>query len=317
MSTKASQDFGGIADGVVQLRFSNEENSVSDINAAEFAEVLQGLVEFTAQLAKAGSFGDGMAPVVRVRPPVEGSFVVDAIITSYNADPVATASTLMATAAGIGQSINVAVKRLRGDVVTDFDYLNNGNVKLNWRDGTVSEVPEQAWKELKSVKISTRRALRKIMAPLSDDLSQLEVRDGTLDESSDEVLQSEPEVVMGRSDYYTAVAEIEDESVETEEFEVEAQLGSIDFRAGEKWRVQTPLGNRLATIEDEDFLLRLDRGMALHKNDIFNVLIRETRRTKNGRTTKDWSLTQVTLRRRGDDDGDGEHSSEESYAQAS
>jgi hypothetical protein len=312
MSTNSLQDFQGIADGVVQLRFSNEENTVSDINAAEFAEVLQGLVEFTSQLAKVGSFGDGMAPVVRVRPPVEGSFIVDAVIASYGADPVETVGTIVATAAGVGQAINVAVKRLRGDIVTDFEYLDNGNVKLNWRDGSVSEVPEQAWKELKNVKVSTRKALRKIMAPLSDDVSRLEVRDGSVDESSDEVLQSVPEIVMSRADYYTAVAEIDDESTEIEQLEAEAQLRSIDFRRGEKWRVETPLGNRLATIEDEDFLLRLDRGMALHKNDIFNVLIRETRTTKNGRTTKDWSITQVTFTRRGDDDGDGEHASEAS-----
>jgi hypothetical protein len=160
--------------------------------------------------------------------------------------------------------------------------------------------------------VSTRKALRKIMAPLSDDVSRLEVRDGSVDESSDEVLQSVPEIVMSRADYYTAVAEIDDESTEIEQLEAEAQLRSIDFRRGEKWRVETPLGNRLATIEDEDFLLRLDRGMALHKNDIFNVLIRETRTTKNGRTTKDWSITQVTFTRRGDDDGDGEHASEAS-----
>jgi len=316
MSKQSSQEFEGIADGVVQLRFSNEDNTVNDINAAEFAEVLQGLVEFTSQLAKAGSFGDGMAPVVRVRPPVEGSFIVDAIVTSYGIDPVATVGTIMGVTGGIGQSINVAVKRLRGDVVTDIDYLNNGNVKLNWRDGTVSEVPEPAWKQLNAMKSSTRKALRKIMAPLSDDVAHLEVRDGALDESSDEVLQSEPEVVMSRSDYYTAAAEVDDESIETEVLEAEAQLRSIDFRPGEKWRVQTPLGNRLATIEDEDFLLRLDRGMALHKNDIFTVLINETRTTKNGRTTKEWSITQVTFKRRGDDDGYSDNASEESSSEA-
>lgn len=48
-----------VENGVVQLRFADMDDSVMDLNAAEAAEVLQGMVEFTGQLARAGALGDG------------------------------------------------------------------------------------------------------------------------------------------------------------------------------------------------------------------------------------------------------------------
>lgn len=306
-----SQDFGDLSDGVVQLRFSDEENTLRDINAAEFAEVLQGLVEFTSEMSKTGMFGDGLVPQVRVRPPVAGSFIVEAIIQYASANPIETITGAMSAGGGIVLALNVAVKKLRGDEPSDFDYLDNGNVKLIWPNGGVDEIPQAAWKELKSTKRGTRKTLRKIMAPLGDDVAQLEVRVGDVRDSTEDLLKATPAVVMERPDYSAAAMEIHEESEAVENFEAEAQLRSIDFRPGEKWHIQTLHGTRQATMEDEDFLLRLDRGMALHKNDIFNVMIRETRTTKNGRTTKAWSLTQVTLKRRGEDDGLYEHPSEE------
>ena len=308
MNARETQDYDGIANGVVQLRFSNDENSIKDINAAEFAEVLQGLVEFTSQLSKTGVFGDGFAPVVRVRPPVEGSFIVEALIQLYTSDPIATIS-LAGTAGGaFVQSLNVAVKKLRGEVVDTVQDLPDGYKRLNWRGGGVSEIPGEAWKQFKDIKRQTRRALAKIMAPLSDDLAQLEVRDGKFTDTSEEVLMTEPDVVMDRSDYYTAAVEPDDESTTFTEFETEAQLTSIDFRRGEKWRVKTPQRTRLATIEDEDFLVEVERGLPLHKNDIFNLKILETKTTKNGASATDWSITQVTFIRQGGDDGDDSNS---------
>jgi hypothetical protein len=311
MSTGTSQDFGDLSDGVVQLRFSDEGNTLTDINAAEFAEVLQGLVEFTSDMYKTGMFGDGLVPTVRVRPPVEGSFIIEAIIQYASTNPIETITGAMSAGGGIVMALNVAVKKLRGFEPADIEHLDNGNVKVIWANGGVDEIPDAAWKDLNAEKRKTRKTLRKIMAPLGDDVAQLEVRTGSVEDSTEDLLQAAPAVVMGLPDYSAAATEVNEESETVSNFEAEAQLRSIDFRPGEKWHIQTLHGTRQATMEDEDFLLQLDRGMALHKNDIFNVMIRETKTTKNGRTTKAWSLTQVTLKRRGDDDGDDELASEE------
>ncbi|NWL32996.1 hypothetical protein [Paenarthrobacter nitroguajacolicus] len=306
------EQVGELADGLVQLRFSDEKGQIHDLNAAEMAETLQGLVEFTSQMAKAGLFGDGPSPELRVRPPQEGSFILEAVLAWAGENPEEAVGTALATGGALVQGLNMGLRRLRGAEPKDFDYLDNGDVKVVWADDKVDQVPAKVWDQLRAEKKQTRKALRKIMAPLSDDADSLEVRDGTAAETTDEILRTEPEAVASRDDYRTAVVEVDDISERTDTFEAEAQLTSIDFRRGEKWRIKTLDGTRQAMMEDEEFLRQVDKGMALHKNDIFDVTIREVSTTKNGRTTRDWSLIKVIRKRRGEDDGNDGASPEES-----
>lgn len=291
------------ADGVVQLRFTDLADNVTDINAAELAEAIQGLVEYTSEMARSGLFGAEAPPELRVRPPKEGSFIVEAVLHLYNDAPDAVVGTGVAAVAGLAQSIRVGIRRLRGEEPTDVEYLDTGDVKVSWPSGTFDEVPAEVWRNLSQDRRRTRRALRKLLAPLSDDVDTLEIRDGSAQASTAEILATPVEVVAERTDYRIAQHE-EDEIEELEsEFEAEAILRSIDFRDGAKWTVQTLVdGTRKATVEDEDFLRRLDEGMAIHKNDIFDVKIREVATVKNGRTVRDWSLIRVVRKRRGDDD---------------
>lgn len=298
-----TEQIGDLADGLVQLRFSDEAGRVHDLNAAEMAETLQGLVEFTSQMAKAGLFGDGPPPELRVRPPQEGSFILEAVLQWAGENPEGTVGYALAAGGALAQGINMGLKRLRGEEPKDFELLDNGDVKVIWPNDRVNQVPAKVWDQLQATKKPTRKALRKLMAPLSDDADSLEVRDGTVDETTDDILRSEPEVVASRSDYRTAVVEPDDTSENVSTFEAEAQLTSIDFRPGEKWRIKTLDGTRQAMMEDEEFLRQVDKGMALHKNDIFDVTIREVSTNKNGRTTRDWSLIKVNRKRRGEDDG--------------
>lgn len=305
-TTNTQQDYGDIADGLIQLRFADEEGKIKDISASEMAESLQGLVEFTNQLSKTGMFGTGLAPEVRVRPAQEGSFILEAMLQWGSENPEAWGA-LHSSASGIFvQAVNVGFKRLRSETYTDYEYLDNGNVKVLWKEGVPDELPMKTWDALRQMKKPTKRALRKIMAPLGDDVDRLEFRDASTDKSTKEILNKEAEVVAVRSDYRIAAAEDDEVEIKTESFEAEAQLESIDFRPGEKWQVKTLHGKRKALIADEDFLKELDRGMALHKNDIFNVTISETRTTKNGRTSREWELVKVARKKRGgNDDGDG------------
>jgi len=294
---------GEITDGVVQLRFVGEDGTLHAINAAEVAEVLQGLVEFTSDMATNGLFGDGMPPEVLVRPIKEGSFVVEAIVQWASQNPEAAAGIAMSAGGAVTKAIDVGLKKLRGSKVTNFEHLGNGNVKLVWADDDVSEVPVTVWNDLNAMKRKTRRALSKLMAPLSDKADRLEVRAATVDDDTSAVMASSPETVATRSDYRKAIHEPEEVIEEAETFTVEATMQSIDFRPGEKWRVATRLGTRLATIEDQEFLRGLDAGAPLHKNDLFEVTIREVRTITNGRTSTDWSIVNARRTRRGTDDG--------------
>lgn len=289
-----------IRDGLVQLRFSDEDGTVRDINAAEFAEVLQGLVEFTSSMSKTGMLGHGVPPEVRVRPPKMGSFIVEAIVQWAGENPEATIGLATSAGGAIVQGLNVGIRRLRGVEPSNFEYLENGQVKIQWPDHTVDEISGEAWTRLKEMKRPTKRALRKILAPLGDDVDRVEIRDGNTEDSTETVLESEPDVVARRDDYLTAATEIDEVDQDTDMLEVEGQLSSIDFRPGQKWRVATSLGTRMATMEDEAFLLEVDRGLALHKNDTFRLRIRQERVRTNGRTKTEWAVVRVTRTRLGD-----------------
>jgi len=294
-----------LGEGVVQLRFADHHGDVHDLNAAEMAEVLEGLVELTSALASDGEFGEGYPPEVRVRPPREGSFIIEAVLALSSAHP-AEALTIATTTGGVlAKGVSVGLKRLRGVEPSDVEFLPENQVKVKWpNDSGFDIVSRKTWDRFTDMKRKTRGSLRKLMAPMGDDVDSLELRDGGVDESTSELLDSPAEVVADRRDYREAAAH-EDEIEEDEfEFDVEAKLLSVDFRPDQKWTITTSYGSRKARMDDSEFVARLDDDLALHKNDIFNVTIREVRTVKNGRTSRDWSMIHVERIRQGSDDDD-------------
>lgn len=312
-----TRDREEIDNGVVQLRFADIEGHANEISAADLAEVLAGLVQFTSELSKTGEFGDGVPPIVRVRAPKEGSFVLEALLwvqenpltgAGLAAGGVAGGVFLKSAATNAGKivtdSIAAGVRSLRGVEVTDYVYQDNGEVKVQWADGVVSELRKETWDKLKQMKRPTRQALGKLLAPLNKPGAKLEVRDAAITETTEEILKTEAEATATTGDYLIAITD-PDESYETERiFEAEAKIGSIDFANSSSWRVETTEGKRKATIEDREFLLSLDRGFAIHKNDIFRVKIRETVKKENGKNAStEWAVIEVTRTKRGDTDG--------------
>lgn len=307
-----TRDREEIGDGVVQLRFVDEADNVTDISATDLAEVLEGLVQFTSELAKSGEFGDGPAPRIRIRAPKEGSFVLEAIVWVQE-NPIATtglAAFTGAAAAAAGKSvvdaIGAGIRSLRGQRPVDFDYLENGDVKVKWPDNSVSQVRRETWEKLQQMKRPTRSALSKLLTPLNTDADTLEVRDASVDATTDEILSTPAEAVAIRTDYLTAIQEAEETYENERIFETEAVLRTIDFDNTAKWRVKTTHeGTRTATIEDVQFLRGLDRGDAIHKNDIFWLKVKENTIKEPGKNARtEWAVIEVRRTRRGDTDGD-------------
>lgn len=289
--------------GIIQLRFRDEEGTTKDINAAELAEVLQGIVSFTSVMAQAELFGSALPPTVRVRPPVEGSFVIEALLTwtqqAVEKEPVGAVGVGLTAAGSLAKAIFVGIKRLRGAIAEDYEYLPNGQIKVKWGDGTVNEMPPKVWDRLKELKRPTKKAMRQLMAPLGDDVDFLEVREAHPDASTEETLIAEPEAVATRDDYKVAAIESDETHEERRDFEMELQLQSIDFRQGQRWRVLTSDGgSRLAAIEDRDFLRELDAGSAIHKDDVFWASVHEVDTIKNNRHSREWTITKIVKRKR-------------------
>lgn len=297
-------DVQAAAGGSLQLRFLDDESRLRSINAAQMAEVLQGLVSLTSDLARGGAFGEGPAPELRVEPPKEGSFILEVFLNWFSALDGSSQVTFVLGSGGIlGQALNVGTKSARAEV-SGVERLENDKVLLTFNDNTVAEVPEAVWVTLNRAKRKTKANLRKIMAPLGDDADALEISAPETDVEGG-AAQAALEVRVDKDDYFAVAHEDEDVVEHVEFFEVEGQLTSIDFDSAEKWRVSTTRGRRSATVEDSAFLDRINKGLALHKDDIFWLKIREEREEKNGRMgPRKWFIEHVEWRRRGGSDDD-------------
>lgn len=290
------QEDSVMEDGVLQLRFSGRNESLDEIPAADLAQSLLGIEAFAEQMAKDGLFGDGIPPEVKVRPPRQGSFILETVFEWSAANPEGAAGLYTAAGGAISWAINSGVKILKGDKPEDIEYLDNGNVKVQWSKSGVSEVPVKAWKTLQEMKHPTRKKLAKIMTPLSGEADILEVRNGKPEETSDEILQRAPVDSLTKTDYRLAV-EAPIEEVDVKVFTVEGTFESMDFKPGRKWKLKSTAGTRMATMDDMKFQLELERGLRIGKEDIFEVTIEETSTTVGESTVTSWSMVKLVRRR--------------------
>ena len=293
----------GLEPDIVRLRFKGEGKDgegLTELSAAALAEVLEGLVSLASDFGKAGAFSEGIHPELMVRPPREGSFEIDVV----NAIQQYSAAAAMVGGPSLASVIWWATKSYRVEM-RDYDYLDNGRVKITWQDDTVDEVTVEVLEELLKRRQKRKKDLRKIMAPLGHaGVTSLEMRYGR----NDEELDAAPAVATLGTDDYNAVLPLDEVEEGYRVFTTEAQMLTVDFAGGESWRVKTPQAARKATVEDSEFLLKVDRGLALHKTDIFNLQIREDWTTRNGRTSTTWTVLKVLGHRRGAGDHDGTNS---------
>ena len=287
------------------LRFEGTGKDGTELHvlrASHVAEVLQGLVGLSNDFAKAGAFGDGPGnSELLVRPPKQGSFLIEVLrIVQENPDVVATAFGLTGPPT-LGQLIWWATRSARADV-KDFDHLANGDVKVTWQDDTVQEVPLPAWQELQKRNKRRKKQLRQIMAPLSDaKVSSLEVQDSSPVGTE---AHEAPEVFTLTRPDYDAVRPDDDIFEYQHILDMEAQISALDFDNPTKWRVKTQGATRAATVEDADFLARVANGLAIRKDDIFKLRVREDTVEKNGRVRRTWTVLRVEAYRGAANDGD-------------
>ena len=294
------------------LRFDGEEadgSALHELRAAHVAEVLQGLVGLTDDFDKAGVF-DGEGPAgseILVRPAQEGSFLIEVIRVASDLVTVvndfATANGALISVTGVptlGVILNWATKSARADVKSFERDKETGLVKVTWQDDTMNEIPVAAWEELNKRQRRRKKHLRQIMAPLSDPrVTSLDVALAPAVEGS-----GAPEVfVLKRADY--DAVRPEDDIEETERtFDVEAQMSAIDFDDSKKWKVKTKDLKRGAVMDDKAFLASVGGGLAILKDDIFTLKVREDSTTKNGSTRTTWTVVQVVSHRRAAGDND-------------
>lgn len=272
---------------VITLRFTGEnsdQTNLHELRAEHVSDVLEGISELAQDFDKAGAFHNS-GPNSRdlfVRPVKEGSFIIE--LVQVIVDNPAEAATAIGLPS-LSQIAWTAIQMFK-DQVMDFEYLENGNVKINWKDGTVSEVTSTVWEELNKRTRRRKKQLRKIMRPIEDTrVAELQL------ESTADAGDQQP-VTLTKDDY-RAVAPDENEEEEFDIFVTTGQLSAIDFDDPDRWKIKTPFATRVATVEDEDFLNQVSDGLYLNSTDSFSMKIREDCITKNGRTTKKWTILKI------------------------
>lgn len=289
---------------ILTLRFNGSNpdgKSLHELRAEHVSDVLEGISDLVQDFDRAGAFHNS-GPNDRdifVRPAKEGSFVIElvqVIVDSPLAQAAADDPSGVATALGLptlGQILWTATRFFK-DQVKDFDKLDDGSVKIHWTDGTASEVSSEVWAELNKRTRRRKKQIRKIMRPLEDGrVTSLEARNG-----SD--LNEEPLASFTKADY-KAVEENDDEKEEFDIFETQGQLSAIDFDDADRWKIRTAFDTRVATVEDEDFLAEVENGLNLNGTDSYDIKIREDRVTKNGRTTKKWTILKIQKKEKSHD----------------
>ncbi|CAL8973757.1 hypothetical protein CELL_01612 [Cellulomonas sp. T2.31MG-18] len=290
---------------VVQLRFVGRDDGTIDGHL--LAESIQGLVEFVSAMAKAGVYGEGPAPEVRIRPIQKGSTVFEAVL-EWAANNPDTALTAAGMAGGALTTLgSVTVRAIRAGVrtfsrtISDFEILETGNYKVTWSDGRSEEVSPEIFAIINKPSLQVRKAVAKLQAPLSGDASELQVRSAPKATPTEQIIEEVPPAIVADVSDYRAAAAVDAVPEETTEVyaDVEAQLRSIDFE-GRQWRVAALGQARMATITDSEFMSEVLGGLALHHDDIFRVTIREvTVSTEGKRDRVTWTVTKVVRTREG------------------
>lgn len=283
------------------LRFDGENEDGSrlhELRAAHVAEVLQGLVGLTDDFDKAGAFDiDGRADSeILVRPAKEGSFLIEVVrIAQEYGDAIAAGAVPT-----IGMIIAWATKSARAEVKEFERDKELDLVKITWQDNTVDEVPTAVWTELNKRQPRRKKQLRELMAPLSDKrVHSLDIALAPTAENSEE-----PEVLTLTLADYDAVKPVDDIEENTDDIDVEAQMSAIDFDDSKKWKIKTKDETRGAIMDDAEFLKKVASGLAIRKDDIFDLSIRVDETTKNGKTRTTWTVLEVKSHRRAAGDND-------------
>jgi hypothetical protein len=67
----------------------------------------------------------------------------------------------------------------------------------------------------------------------------------------------------------------------------------VAFKDGNKWRVHNGLAPFYTTIEDTEFLAKIDAGMRFGKGDLLNVDLRRIQRMVDSRLVSDYRVVKV------------------------
>jgi hypothetical protein len=217
---------------------------------------------------------------------LEAEDLWDQFVDLFGTDAVTALVNLKALITGGSLSLLGFIRWLRGRrIEREEPAPRPGHVRITVEDASI-EIPADVAKMYK--RISIRRKARDVVAPLA--------REGVEEVRFAEAPGAVPELVIDKGDvsaYETAATE-EGDVLLDEEREMVAQLASVSFEEGHKWRLSDGAVTFWAAIEDDEFLAYVKtRDELFGQGDLLRCRMRIVQTRRAGKLHTDYYVVQV------------------------
>jgi hypothetical protein len=191
---------------------------------------------------------------------LEAEAVWDQLVNIFSSEELSALTNLKEVVIGPGVGLFYAIKTLRGARVKELPAPSPGTVKLQVDESTSLEMPSDTWELYKSVEV--RKAARRVVEPLEQ--TGIEVVTFTAE------MRTREELEITKADLPAfALPEGREEPLLDTEQEMFVEIASVAFPRGNKWRLSTGDFNFWATIDDDQFLDRVESGReSFRKGDV-------------------------------------------------
>lgn len=240
-------------------------------------------------------YPDRAPAALEINATREGSFDVqlilaakegvwDQLVDFFGSDEVTSLANLKELVVGGGIGLFALIKWIRGRTVrSQAPGPEPGQVRLTLDDETTIEVPAEVVTLYRSVGV--RKHARKVIEPVTrDGIESLEIRSDV-----------EVSVSIDKADTVAFEPPADGEEVLLEEeTELVVSIASVAFKEGNKWRLSDGDRTFHATIEDDAFLDRVDRGLeAFRSGDFLRCRIKIVQAKSEGELHTEYHVLEV------------------------
>lgn len=287
---------------VLQVRYRDADNSLHTLDVDEMITVLNGLRELSNATLPSRFKGHVLTNALAVRPPKEGSFALELLVTPEAFDTVTAAGSYF-SAEATSFAVGLGLQKLADRLAPVFDRKKRKieASKVTEEGMSVAVVEGHGWVKMPTETLAMvkdnphklNRIIRKILDPLAHEATELEIRVADPNATTEEILRTPPLATFTREDLHAVEAELQASLETVDTFETLAVFTKVDRKDPSHWKIEAEGQKRSVTMADREFLYLINEGEKISLKSRYRVKIEETRTVKGGRTNTSWAVVEV------------------------
>lgn len=199
-----------------------------------------------------------------------------------------------ATVGGCSCGVFSLIKKINGRSLTDINVNENKKAEISLADGEKVITDEKVLKVF--LDVNCRMSIEKIVMPVKEDgIDSFELRKPLYPEDKEPIEKIEKDDVHAFVAPPSAV--IPDEALppnDPPEYEMTVKISAVNFEKGKKWRLTDGNNTFWASIVDESFLQKVDKGeLSFTSGDMLKIKYKVKQSIKSGNLTSDYIVVQV------------------------